>query len=145
MDFGKHKYGGPFTTKQVEDVKAFCGILKVLFFIGPAFMLQAVTRSMLPPFSKHGILFEKNESLGDYHFHQVYLEGATRHIIVSNGLLSPFLVVICIPVYLYLIRPHIAIILYSRNAQKNRIRDRVDDIVPCCLLGYGCGSSHNKI
>ncbi len=30
MDLGKRKYGGPFTTKQVEDVKAFLGILKVL-------------------------------------------------------------------------------------------------------------------
>ena len=23
IDFGKHKYGGPFTTEQVEDVKTF--------------------------------------------------------------------------------------------------------------------------
>ena len=31
LDLGKDKYGGPFTTEQVEDVKAFYGILKVLF------------------------------------------------------------------------------------------------------------------
>ena len=28
LDLGKDKYGGPFTTEQVEDVKAFYGILK---------------------------------------------------------------------------------------------------------------------
>ena len=27
LDFGKHRYGGPFTTEQVEDVKIFFGIL----------------------------------------------------------------------------------------------------------------------
>ena len=30
LDLGKSKYGGPFTTEEVEDVKAFYGILKVL-------------------------------------------------------------------------------------------------------------------
>ena len=30
MDLGKEIYGGPFTTEQVEDVKAFLGILQVL-------------------------------------------------------------------------------------------------------------------
>ena len=28
LDLGKNKYGGPFTTEEVEDVKAFYGILK---------------------------------------------------------------------------------------------------------------------
>lgn len=37
MDVGKSKYGGPFTTKQVEEVKAFWGILKVLISTGSAF------------------------------------------------------------------------------------------------------------
>ena len=32
IDFGKSKYGGPFTTEQVEDVKTFFRLLPVLFF-----------------------------------------------------------------------------------------------------------------
>ena len=32
IDLGKEKYGGPFTTEQVEDVKAFLGILRVLLY-----------------------------------------------------------------------------------------------------------------
>ena len=102
LDVGKHKFGGPFTTKQVEDVKAFWGILKVLITIGPAFLLQTVMQSLLPLFAKHG-----NTFLNTTAHHEVHLEGVARYILISNGLLSPLLIVICIPLYLCLIRPHI--------------------------------------
>ena len=102
LDVGKHKYGGPFTTKQVEDVKAFWGILKVIITIGPAFLLLTVMKSLLPLFAKHG-----NTFLNRTAHQEIHLEGITRHILISNGLLSPLLVVICIPLYLCWIRPHI--------------------------------------
>ena len=106
LDVGKHKYGGPFTTKQVEDVKAFWGILKVLISIGPAFLLQTVMQSLLPLFARHGNIFLPNpNSTG--HPDEVHLEGITRYILISNGLLSPLLVVICIPFYLCWIRQRI--------------------------------------
>ena len=102
LDVGKHKFGGPFPTKQVEDVKAFWGILKVLITIGPAFLLQTVMKSLLPLFAKHGNTFLNTTAYREIHF-----EGIARYILVSNGLLSPLLVVICIPLYLCWIRPHI--------------------------------------
>ena len=102
LDVGKHKFGGPFTTKQVEDVKAFWGILKVLITIGPAFLLQIVMQSILPLFANHG-----NTFLNQTAHYQLHLEGVARHILISNGLLSPLLIVICIPLYLCWIRPHI--------------------------------------
>ena len=102
LDVGKHKYGGPFTTKQVEDVKAFWGILKVLITIGPAFLLQTAMQTILPAFAKHGNIFLNTTARQEIH-----LEGVARYILISNGLLSPLLVVICIPLYLCLIRPHI--------------------------------------
>ena len=37
LDLAKQKYGGPYTTRQVEDVKAFLGILKVLLTAAPVF------------------------------------------------------------------------------------------------------------
>ncbi len=40
LDLGKSKYGGPFTTEQVEDVKVFLGILQVLLSIGPIFFMN---------------------------------------------------------------------------------------------------------
>ena len=102
LDVGKHKYGGPFTTKQVEDVKAFWGILKVIITIGPAFLLQTVMQSLLPLFAKHGNAFFNGTAK-----REVHIEGVARYILISNGLLSPLLVVIFIPLYLCWIRPHI--------------------------------------
>ena len=40
LDLGKQKYGGPFTTEQVENVKAFLGILIVFFTLGPITMVD---------------------------------------------------------------------------------------------------------
>ena len=105
LDVGKHKYGGPFTTKQVEDVKAFWGILKVLISIGPAFLLQTVMQSLLPLFARHGNIFRPSPNSTGHG--DVHLEGITRYILISNGLLSPLLVVICIPFYLCWIRQRI--------------------------------------
>ena len=109
LDLGKSKYGGPFTTQQVEDVKAFLGILKILFAVAPAFFLRTVVQSLLPVFARHNnIIFYTsflvhNETVK----HQVHPEGVFRHIFVSNGLLSPLLIVIFIPLYMWLIRPRL--------------------------------------
>ena len=43
LDFGKLRYGGPFTTEQVEDVKTLFNILKVLLCLAPVFFLENCT------------------------------------------------------------------------------------------------------
>ena len=53
LDLGKEKYGGPFTTEQVEDVKAFLGILKLLLTLGPLFSVERSIRFLLPLFFSH--------------------------------------------------------------------------------------------
>ena len=40
LDFGKERYGGPFTTEQVEDVKTLLKILGVLLALGLLFILE---------------------------------------------------------------------------------------------------------
>ena len=35
IDFGKQRYGGPFTTEEVEDVKVLFNMLKVLLSLSP--------------------------------------------------------------------------------------------------------------
>ena len=52
LDLGKNKYGGPFTTEQV-DVKAFYGIPKVLISLGPVFFLDISTGYILFRYSVH--------------------------------------------------------------------------------------------
>ena len=101
LDLAKKKYGGPFTTRQVEDVKAFLGILKVLLTASPAFYLQIVTQTVLPSFARHANIFILSYKK------EIYPEGAARHIFVSSGLLSPCLVMFIIPLYMSLIRPKI--------------------------------------
>ena len=53
MDLAKDKYGGPFTTEQVEDVKAFLGILQVLLTLGPLFTTDIAASNMLFKFTAH--------------------------------------------------------------------------------------------
>ena len=98
LDLGKEKYGGCFTTEQVEDVKAFYGIIKVLFSFGIVFFLDFAADSILPFFALHVTPFT-------YFF---YDESLIKLILFNNGLLSPLLIVICIPLYLCLLRPFIS-------------------------------------
>jgi peptide/histidine transporter 3/4 len=43
VDFAKSRYGGPFTTEQVEDVKAFLQILTLLLSLGATFVMEVPT------------------------------------------------------------------------------------------------------
>ena len=97
LDLGKEKYGGCFTTEQVEDVKAFYGIIKVLFSSSIVFLLNFAADSNIFLFARH-IAFFDTES----HISQFVL------IMIASGLLPPLLVVICIPLYLCLLRPFIS-------------------------------------
>ena len=92
LDLGKEKYGGPFTTEQVEDVKAFYGILKVLFSFGVVFFLGFAADSTLQYFSTS----------------IAYSSSLVVQILIHRGLLSPLLITVCIPLYLCLLRPFIS-------------------------------------
>ena len=100
LDLGKAKYGGPFTTEQVEDVKAFYGILKVLFSLTPAFFVNVATDAILPSYAKHILnpaTFESNSTVE-----------TIKDIVIYNGLLSSLLSVVSIPLYLFFIRPFVS-------------------------------------
>ena len=89
---GKEKYGGPFTTEQVEDVKAFLGILSVLLTLGPIMMVD---------FSVDGLIFRFSSHL-DGKFLESILNDRNNIKIDS---LAPLLITLLIPLYLYLLRP----------------------------------------
>ena len=101
LDLGKEKYGGCFTTEQVEDVKAFYGILKVLFSFGMVFILDFAADSILPLFALHITSIT-------YLWGNTYEESLAELILFTTGLFSPLLIVICIPLYLCLLRPFIS-------------------------------------
>ncbi len=86
LDLGKDKYGGPFNTEEVEDVKAFYGILKVLLSFGPVFLLDTAANSLR---------------------YCIYIDNILYTILASNKP-SSILIVLCIPLYLLLLRPFIS-------------------------------------
>ena len=54
LDFAKERFGGPFTTEQVEDVKVLRRIIAVLLAIGPVFVLEMPgSEFVFPVFGLH--------------------------------------------------------------------------------------------
>ena len=92
LDLGKGKYGGPFTTEQVEDVKAFYGILKILLSLGPMFFMD-VARDSLQSLLPHHLFPLENNSLTLLGF------------FIHNNLTYPLMGCLGIPIYLVVIRP----------------------------------------
>ena len=98
LDLGKEKYGGPFTTEEVENVKAFWGILSVLLTLGPIFMAD---------YAIHGNL--------QYLAWNVYYDDAVHSKdnvlrakeVYGSGSITPLIIVIAIPLYLAFLRPFI--------------------------------------
>ncbi len=89
LDLGKTKYGGPFTTEEVEDVKAFYGILKVLFAAGPIFLLYIAADRLLI----------------NFYLHTSSLTNEISRVFIGWGILTPGLIVIGIPVYVIFLHP----------------------------------------
>jgi peptide/histidine transporter 3/4 len=50
LDFAKERYGGPFTTEEVENVKTLFRILSVLLALGPIYTLQLPATVYVFPF-----------------------------------------------------------------------------------------------
>ncbi len=91
LDLGKTKYGGPFSTEEVEDVKVFYGILKFLVVLGPVMTL---------------IYMMEDQS----YFNDLQMNDAAN---VLNDVVSGLLAIVIIPLYIWLIRPFVYFYLPS--------------------------------
>ena len=89
IDFGKTKYGGPFTTEEVEDVKTFLRIVAVLL-CSAAFLLAA---------NNSAYFFDE----GHFHFNP-NLSGCLGSIVYQTYTV-PFFIVVSIPIYELLVYP----------------------------------------
>ena len=101
MDLGKEKYGGPFTTEQVEDVKAFLGILSVLLTFVAVFTMDIAASNVLYKFSNH-----LNISIYEDVFEEKPFLGLLFTDFTIGGL-SEILIVILVPFYLCVLRSFI--------------------------------------
>ena len=100
LDLGKSKYGGPFTTDQVENVKAFFGILYIIFTIGPIFTADIAESAFLPILKNHMNIWAPEA------WSLVQMVNCAFYIVFTNGAtVYPFFVVILIPIFLKIIHP----------------------------------------
>ena len=93
LDLGKTKYGGPFTTEEVEDVKVFLGILKVLLTLGPLFAVERSNNFLLPAFFAH--LVQNNNNI-------MY-----SCSLLSNDILPSVVIIFLLILYIVLVRPFV--------------------------------------
>ena len=114
LDPGKDKYGGPFTTEQVEDVKAFYGILKILFATGTTFFLQISTDRFLFLYSKSlhfqiPFMFTAPETMDYLNLTDIDTGGIIKRdsisLLLHFGLLTPLLLMVSIPAFIFFFRP----------------------------------------
>ena len=94
IDFAKERYGGPFSTEEVENVKTLFRIIVILISLGPVFALQVpASRYIFPLFG--------------YHTH--LLKGPNTHWIrlVENGLLMSLAESIIFSLYIWYIFSHL--------------------------------------
>ena len=104
LDLGKTKYGGPFTTEQVEDVKVFYGILKILLSIGPVFSLIFAANSMPVVF--------RALVLKSYYFDFINkpwnFKIITKFLLFEGSIFYDVLLLIVLPLHIVFIRPFIS-------------------------------------
>ena len=95
IDFAKERYGGPFTTPQVEDVKTFLRIVMVLLALGPIFILEVPGSYYLFSF----FTLHVDSSLQFQTGHQCH--SLIKWILLQSGSLGYIASVIFFPLYIW--------------------------------------------
>lgn len=98
LDLGKEKYGGPFTTEQVEDVKTVLGVLVILFSLGLGFVVMVAASYTIPLFGLHLHALDTHKS----HFCDI------KALFFDYQEVTMLTVVVLIPISLWIIRPYLA-------------------------------------
>ena len=92
LDYAKKQYGGPFTTGQVEDVKAFLKIIMVLITLGPVFVLVVPAGLFYTKFVQHVTSPDKTNSSCNW-----------KWITLDTGGLKFLAATLFFPVYIWLL------------------------------------------
>uniref|UniRef100_A0A1X7TW58 Uncharacterized protein n=1 Tax=Amphimedon queenslandica TaxID=400682 RepID=A0A1X7TW58_AMPQE len=107
IDIGKERYGGPFTSEQVEDVKSF---LRILLLLSSLFGMLLINFER-DPFGQ--ILFHY-PTLSNETFTMLYISNAVSSLSVSHIIL-----IVGIPFYMCILRPLKLIRNHTPNMLKN--------------------------
>ena len=97
IDFAKERYGGPFTTSQVEDVKTFLRIVMVLLALGPIFVLEVPgSYYLFPLFALH--VDNNLQFQTDRQCHSLI-----KWVLLQSGSLGYITSVVFFPLYIWVI------------------------------------------
>ena len=118
LDFGKERFGGPFTTAQVEDVKTLMRILLILVCLGPVYVLEV-------PNSVFGFPLI---SVHIAHKSQKYCDASW--IIIESGCLRYIISAVVFPIYI--------MVLFSTKREKPKILTRLVIGILLYLSGVLC-------
>ncbi len=102
LDLGKNKYGGPFTTEQVENVKSFFGIVVLLFSIGPFFTADIAAAPFLTILKDHMKTETYNLSSNILSFRS---NNVVDSMFTNGGTLYPVFLILFVPIFLEFIHP----------------------------------------
>ena len=85
IDLGKAKYGGPFTTEQVEDVKTFFRVLGIAVVYSPLsglanFMYGTYTQVNVFDYNRDSRLERCNDAIGSLYMSQCYKKVLVQHL-----------------------------------------------------------------
>ena len=103
LDLAKERYGGPFTSSKVDEVKSFLQIFCILLTLGPILMADIAIRELLPKLVFHMDRYPLLASV-IYLYDQTYTYDPLKSLI-SGGALTPLIIVIVLPLYMYVLRP----------------------------------------
>ena len=93
IDLGKQKYGGPFTTEQVEDVKTLLRILGVLLTACSVYVIEIPAMYSIPLLAKH---IQPNSTS----------QCSANTVILESGILSTMVAIVLLPIYIRLVHPY---------------------------------------
>ena len=94
IDFSKGRFGGPYTTEQVENVKTFFRIFLILLTLGPVFVLEVPTSFFM--FIAFGIHTGSHPSI-------VNQTCGDSLVIVAKGSIKEIIGVFLYPLYTWLV------------------------------------------
>ena len=98
IDFAKERFGGPFTSPQVEDVKTLLRIVLVLIALGPLFILELpVSFPLFPLFTLH--------TGKEYQFYgnNMSCSSPAKWVIIQSGSMGYIFSIMFLPFYMWIV------------------------------------------
>ena len=133
IDIGKSKYGGPFSTEEVESVKIFWRIVGMMvacsFFAGLVINILSVGYRMEYHFHDNSYVRENKNNGCDYDF----MRGCLRHILIKHS--GAAFMVLFIPLFEFVFYP-----LFKRYFNPSILKKFLGGIILSILglLGFMC-------